>query len=90
MAAEGLALPKHRDGKSPTEPEKLINSLTPEYVRYVGNRKFWRRLPALNKSSNPDFIVESIKQTKQVIYFHGIYWHRHERKVWLYPNTAKE
>ncbi|KKN25557.1 hypothetical protein LCGC14_0883410 [marine sediment metagenome] len=77
-AKRNFAKLRLKNGKSPTKPELLINALTPEYVRYTGNKAFWRRLPTLNKSSNPDFIIEPIKKTKQVIYFHGIYWHRAE------------
>lgn len=63
--------------KFPNKPEILINQLTPNYIKYTGNGTFWKQL-SNDKISNPDFIVEPIKKTKKVIFFHGIYWHRDE------------
>lgn len=71
--------PEYRQhfGKSPNKPEALISRLTPMNVRYTGDGKFYRTLPN-SKGTNPDFIVNPIKETRKVIYHHGIYWHRHE------------
>ena len=65
-------------GTLPNNSEKLINCLTPSNVLFTGDGAFWRSLPPQNKPSNPDFIIEPIKKTRKVIFFHGIYWHRNE------------
>ena len=63
--------------RRPNNPETLLITLTPPNVVYKGDGAFWRRLPD-RRCSNPDFIVEPIKKTHQVIYFHGEYWHQGE------------
>lgn len=67
-----------------TQPEIKIDTLTNKKVKYTGNGSFWRRLPH-GHSSNPDFIVEPIEETKKVIYYHGGYWHDDEL-----PDRGKE
>lgn len=53
----------------PTNPEKIFDELTPEYVRYVGNGKWWRN------HHNPDF---KITGQNKVIEIYGDYWHRND------------
>lgn len=60
--------------KRPTKPERVFNELTPEEVRYIGNRTWWRKLPN-GKYKNPDFKVTG---QNKVIEVHGDYWHRGE------------
>jgi very-short-patch-repair endonuclease len=65
---------------SPNKLEQIINSLTPEIVEFVGNRKWWRTLKIKDENGNeiirhknPDFIV---KGHHKVIEIFGDYWHR--------------
>lgn len=60
--------------KRPTIPEKIFDDMTPEIIRYVGNRAWWRYLPN-GKNSNPDFKVTG---QNKVIFVHGDYWHRND------------
>jgi len=55
--------------RRPTNPEKVFDELTPEYVRYVGNGKWWRN------HHNPDFKVTG---QNKVIEIYGDYWHRND------------
>lgn len=55
--------------RRPTNPEKVFDELTPEYVRYVGNGKWWRN------RHNPDF---KITGQNKVIEIYGDYWHRND------------
>ena len=55
--------------RRPTNPEKVFDELTPEYVRYVGNGKWWRN------RHNPDFKVTG---QNKVIEIYGDYWHRND------------
>lgn len=60
--------------KRPSSIEKFFDKLTPDSIRYVGNRTWWRKLPN-GKYSNPDF---KITGQNKVIFIHGNYWHRGE------------
>jgi len=60
--------------KRPTNPEKLFDEMTPDIIRYVGNRAWWRLLPN-GKYKNPDF---KITGQNKVIEIFGDYWHRGE------------
>jgi hypothetical protein len=66
----------------PNKPEQIINSLTPDIVEFVGNRKWWRTLKIkgengeeIIKHKNPDFII---KGQHKVIELNGAYWHRND------------
>lgn len=67
--------------KTPNKPEAILNQLTPEEVRYTGNRAWWCRIKLLvngeyvTKSKNPDF---KIKGQKKVIELYGDYWHKND------------
>jgi len=60
--------------KRPTKPEQLFDKMTPNIVRYVGNRAWWRKLND-DHNHNPDFKVTG---QNKVIYVHGNYWHKGE------------
>jgi hypothetical protein len=63
----------------PNKPEQILNQITPDDVRYTGNRSFWVRIKLLvngeyiTKSKNPDF---KITGQKKVIELYGDYWHK--------------
>jgi len=57
--------------KKPTNPEKIFNELTPNIIRYVGNRAWWKKLDD-GKYHNPDFKVTG---QNKVIEIFGDYWH---------------
>lgn len=59
--------------KKMTAPEKCIDKITGDKVRYVGLKDFWLKLDGKNK--NPDFKV--IGQRKIIEVF-GDYWHRND------------
>ena len=67
----------NRTQSSPNKPESIITKLIPPCVVFTGHASFWRTL-SNGKHSNPDWIVEPIKQTRKVIFYHGNYWHRNE------------
>lgn len=58
--------------KRPTKPENLFNKMTPDNVKYVGNGKWFKKLPN-GKYKNPDF---KVKGQDKVIEIFGNYWHR--------------
>jgi len=60
--------------RRPTNPEKMFDEMTPNSIRYVGNRAWWRKLPN-GKYKNPDFKVTG---QKKIIEIHGDYWHKGE------------
>jgi len=60
--------------KKPTNPEKVFDDMTPEIVRYTGNRAWWRKLDD-GKNHNPDFKVTG---QYKVIEIFGDYWHKGE------------
>lgn len=60
--------------KRPTNPEKLFDEMTPDSIRYVGNRAWWRLLPN-GRYKNPDFKVTG---QNKVIEIFGDYWHRND------------
>ena len=60
--------------KRPTYPESIFDEMTPEIVRYVGNRAWWRKLED-GKNHNPDFKVTG---QNKVIEIFGDYWHKGE------------
>lgn len=53
--------------------ERFFNEITPDNIRYVGNRKLWIRTKKANR--NPDFIIEG---QKKLIELFGDYWHKGE------------
>ena len=73
--------------KPPTRPELIFNKLTPAEVEYVGNRKWWRKLPS-GKYKNPDF---KVRGQNKVIEVFGNYWHRNDdpqELIDLYKTTG--
>jgi len=60
--------------RRPSRPERAFDDMTPNIVRYTGDRTWWRKLPN-GKNSNPDFKVTG---QNKVIFVHGDYWHRGE------------
>jgi len=71
----------HKAGLS-SKPEQIINSLTPENVRYVGNGQWHRKITihtkdgqVITKHKCPDFKVTGLNK---VIEVHGDYWHKGE------------
>ena len=60
--------------KRPTYPEKVFNEMTPDAIRYTGNRAWWRKLDD-GKHHNPDFKVTG---QDKVIEIYGDYWHRND------------
>jgi len=60
--------------KKPSTPEKIFDEMTGDYIRYVGNRTWWRTLPN-GKHKNPDF---KITGQDKVIEIFGNYWHCEE------------
>lgn len=60
--------------KRPTHPEKIFNEMTPDIIRYTGNRAWWRKLND-GKNHNPDF---KITGQNKVIEIFGDYWHRND------------
>ena len=80
-------LEKQRRGLKarPTRPEKIVDDITPDFVRYVGHGKFWRTLPD-GKHKNPDF---KIRGQNKVIEVWGDHWHRNESEQELI-NLYKE
>jgi len=53
--------------------ERFFNEITPDNIRYVGDRKLWIKTKKRNR--NPDFII---KGQKKVIELFGDYWHKGE------------
>jgi len=62
-------------GRVPNKLETYVNTLTPLNVRYVGDGSWWRYLPLLGQSKNPDF---KVKGRNKVIEVFGDYWHRND------------
>ena len=60
--------------KRPTKPEKAFDEMTPDTIRYTGNRAWWKQLID-GKYHNPDFKVTG---QDKVIEVFGDYWHREE------------
>lgn len=60
---------------SPTRPEQLFNEMTPDKVRFIGDRQWWRTLPD-GKFKNPDFKVTG---QDKIIEIFGDYWHRNDK-----------
>jgi len=60
--------------KKLTNPEKIFNELTPDIIRFTGNRVWWRKLPN-GKYKNPDFKVTG---KNKVIEVFGNYFHRND------------
>ena len=60
--------------RRPTNPEKVFDEMTPDIIRYTGNRAWWRQL-ADGKYRNPDF---KITGQNKVIEIFGDYWHKGE------------
>jgi len=56
------------------KPEKILDDITPNSIRYVGNRMWWRKLPN-GKYKNPDFKVTG---QNKVIEVFGKYWHKND------------
>jgi len=63
--------------RRPTNPEKAFDEMTPDIIRYTGNRAWWRKLPN-GKNKNPDFKITG--QNKVIEIWDGYpgkeYWHR--------------
>ncbi len=60
--------------RKPTNPEKMFNEMTPDIIRYTGNRAWWRKLDD-GKNHNPDF---KITGQNKVVEIFGDYWHRND------------
>ncbi|MGB2843279.1 MAG: hypothetical protein WBC02_00325, partial [Candidatus Aminicenantaceae bacterium] len=66
------------------KPESLVQSLN-DRLFYVGHGIFWKYLPSLMGSKNPDFIIPGsdperpFKNVKQVVEVLGNYWHGPEK-----------
>lgn len=60
--------------KRPTKPEKVFDEMTPDIIRYTGNRAWWRKLND-GKNHNADFKVTG---QNKVIEIFGDYWHKGE------------
>jgi len=60
--------------KRPTNPEKIFDEMTPDVIRYTGNRAWWRKLDD-GKHHNPDF---KITGQNKVVEIFGDYWHRND------------
>ena len=75
--------------KRPTRPEKIFDEITPDIVRYTGNRVWWRKLDD-GKNHNPDFKISS---QNKVIEIWGNYWHKNEdpqKLINLYKSAGLE
>ena len=74
--------------KCPNKLEGLINNLTSDKIKYIGNHKWWRTLKIIVdgkeiiKRKNPDFLIES---KNAIIEIHGDYFHKndYDDKVWI-------
>lgn len=53
--------------------ERFFNKITPDNIKYVGDRKLWLKTKKGNR--NPDFIIED---QKMIIELFGDYWHKGE------------
>ena len=61
-------------GESPNNLETLVDSITPDNLRFVGDGSWWRWLPSLKQHKNPDF---KITGEDKVIEIYGSHpWHR--------------
>jgi len=60
--------------RKPSKLEIQFNSITPDIVKYIGNRAWWRKLSD-GRYHNPDFKI--IGQRKIVEVF-GDYWHKND------------
>ena len=67
-----LARSKANFSVRPNKVEALLDEISPDSIKYVGNSKFWVTL-ADGRKKNPDFKVEG--QNKLIEVF-GDYWHR--------------
>lgn len=64
--------------KKLTNPEKIFNELTPDIIRFVGNRIWWRKLPN-GKYKNPDFKITG--QNKVIEVFGGKDFYHTEKEA---------
>lgn len=60
--------------RRPNKIETLLDGMTPENVRYIGNGAWWRKLPN-GRYKNPDFKVTG---ENKVIEVYGDYFHRND------------
>lgn len=63
-----------QQNRRPTNPEKIFNEITPDDVRYTGDRNWWRKTK--KQYRNPDF---KITGQNKVIEIYGDYWHRNNK-----------
>lgn len=66
-------------GRRPNNIEKIIDEMTPDFIRYTGDGSWWRRLHN-GKYKNPDFKVTG---QNKIIEIWGDYWHKKENPNFL-------
>lgn len=71
-----------------TRPERLFDALTPDYVEYTGDKRFWLVFKD-GRHKNPDFVVRPFSTTKTVVEIFGSYWHSKDEEVSLVGQYAE-
>lgn len=61
--------------RKPNIPEKEIDNLTPNIIRYTGDKSYW--VQCEDKTRNPDF---KVRGQKKLIELFGEYWHKPEEE----------